>query len=138
LISQGGKTVRFCRSFFRNESGASAAEFALVLPLFLLLIFGVFAAGIMMNSAMALQRATEVSARCLSAQRTDCSVANITTFAEGQYEGPFLDNLTFVANDADADCDGYSVTASGTLNWFAGTGILSAPMNTSACYPGPY
>ncbi len=130
--------LQFRNNFFRNEDGASAAEFALVLPLFLLLVFGAIASGLMMNSAMSLQRATEVSARCLSAQRTDCSVANITTFAESQYEGPYLDNLTFVASDTETDCDGYQVTASGTLNWFAGTGILSAPLNTSACYPGPY
>lgn len=134
----GRAILNFRGRFAQDETGASAAEFALVLPLFLLLIFGVFAAGVMMNGAMSLQRATEVSARCLSAQRTDCSLADITPFAEAQYEGPYLDNLTFTASDADAECDGYRVTASGTLNWFAGTSILSAPMNTSACYPGPY
>ncbi len=122
----------------RCESGASAAEFALVLPLFLILIFSVIAAGLMMHSAMALQRATEVSARCLSAQRADCTIAGINTFALTQYEGPYLENLAFVASDADAECDGYRVTATGTFNWFEGSGLLSAPLNTSACYPGPY
>lgn len=65
-------------------------------------------------------------------------MASISTFAEGQYTGPYLEDLAFVASDADAECDGYQVTATGTLNWFGGTGLFSAPMRTSACYPGPY
>lgn len=132
------KRASMGKNFCSDEGGASAAEFALVLPLFLLLVFGTIASGMMMYGAVSLQRATEVSARCLSAQRSDCSLSDITTFAENQYTGPYLENLTFTASDADADCDGYRVTASGTLNWFAGTGMFSAPMDTSACYPGPY
>lgn len=129
---------RITRAFARDDSGSSSAEFALVLPAFLILIFGAIAGGALMYSVVNLQRTAEISARCLSAQRTDCDIADITPFAVDRYNGVPLGNLTFAASDADASCDGYLVTASGTLNWFAGSRLLAAPLSTRACYPGPY
>jgi Flp pilus assembly protein TadG len=123
------------RQFFRNETGASAAEFALVLPLVLILVFAPIAAGVMMYTVVKLQHATETSARCLSAQRDDCSLDDITTYATGYYTGPAIDGLTFAAAwDSDNNC--YSVTATGTFNFFMGQGLLSFPVGTQACYPG--
>jgi Flp pilus assembly protein TadG len=129
---------RTYRLFLDDESGASAAEFALVLPVVLILIFGAIASGVMMYTAVKLQHATETSARCLSAQRPDCDLDNITPFAEGYYTGPTLAGLTFNATIDDADCaNGFKVTATGTFNWFAGFGLLSVPLGSKACYPGP-
>jgi Flp pilus assembly protein TadG len=123
------------RQFLRDETGASAAEFAMVIPLVLILIFGAIASGVMMYTVVKLQHATETSARCLSAQRDDCSLADITTFAQSYYTGPALDGLTFTPSwDSDQQC--YKVTASGTFNFFMGQGLLSVPVFTQACYPG--
>lgn len=122
------------RRFKGNESGSSAVEFALVLPAVLLLIFGAIAAGVMMYTAVKLQHATETSARCLSAQRSDCSLSNITPFAKTYYTGPTLGGLTFTASSQSC---GYNVTASGTFSFFTGLGMLSIPVRTSACYPSP-
>jgi Flp pilus assembly protein TadG len=47
----------------RSESGASAAEFALVLPLLLLLLFGIFDAGRYMWQTNAAEKATQMGAR---------------------------------------------------------------------------
>ncbi|GGB86136.1 hypothetical protein GCM10011494_00520 [Novosphingobium endophyticum] len=121
------------RQFAGNEAGSSAAEFALVLPLVLILVFGALASGVMMYTVVKLQHATETSARCLSAQRSDCSLADITPFATGYYTGPALNGLAFAAAQ---DTCGYRVTASGNFDFFMGSGMLSTPVNTSACYPG--
>lgn len=47
----------------REEGGASAAEFALVLPLLLLLLFGIFDAGRYMWQINAAEKATQMGAR---------------------------------------------------------------------------
>ncbi|MCJ2178718.1 TadE/TadG family type IV pilus assembly protein [Novosphingobium album (ex Hu et al. 2023)] len=123
------------RPFLRNESGASASEFALVLPLVLIVIFGAITAGALGYTIVNLQQATETSARCLSAKRSDCSLDNITTFAQNRYSGPSLNGLAFTA-EWNADCNGYRVTGSGTFGFFMGSGLLSVPLSTQACYPG--
>lgn len=123
------------RQFLGDETGASAVEFAMVVPVVLILIFGAIASGIMMYTVVKLQHATETSARCLSAQRSDCSLADITTYATGYYTGPTLAGLTFKPTwDDTKKC--YKVTASGTFNFFMGQGLLSVPVYTQACYPG--
>ena len=121
--------------FLRDETGGSAVEFAMVVPVVLILIFGAIASGVMMYTVVKLQHATETSARCLSAKRSDCSLANITTYATSYYTGPALNGLTFTSTwDSTRQC--YKVTASGTFNFFMGQGILSVPVYTQACYPG--
>lgn len=122
------------RRFLANETGGAGVEFAIVLPLVLILFFGTMASGVLMYSAVRLQDATETSARCLSAQRADCSVDDINPFAQSRYTGPALDDLAFAA-EWNVDC-GYRVTGNGTFNFFAGFGELSVPFSTSACYPG--
>lgn len=123
-----------CR-FMRDETGGSAVEFAMVVPAVLILIFGAIASGVMMYTAVKLQHATETSARCLSAQRDDCSLTDITTYATSYYTGPALDGLTFTPTwDDTKKC--YKVTGSGTFNFFMGQGLLSVPVYTQACYPG--
>ena len=120
----------FARQFAVDETAAGSAEFAIVIPLVLTLIFGAIASGVMMYTAVNMQRASEIAARCLSAQRTDC------TPYEKFYKGPDVGVAINVVNNAPG-CDGYRATASGTFNFFAGF-ALSVPVGTAACYPGPY
>jgi len=51
------------RSKLRNEKGASAVEFALVLPIFLMLVFGIFQFGIAFNNWIAITHAAREGAR---------------------------------------------------------------------------
>ncbi len=61
IINIGSKTRRILRSL--NESGATAVEFALVLPLFLLVIFGIFEYGWLMTQQILLNHAVSEGAR---------------------------------------------------------------------------
>ena len=127
--------MKLLRRFMRDETGGSAVEFAMVVPAVLILIFGAIASGVMMYTVVKLQHATETSARCLSAQRSDCSLSDITTYATGYYSGPTLDDLVFTPSwDDTRKC--YKVTASGTFSFLMGQGLLSVPVYTQACYPG--
>ena len=51
------------KSKLRNEKGASAVEFALVLPIFVMLIFGIFQFGIAFNNWIAITHAAREGAR---------------------------------------------------------------------------
>ena len=122
--------------FLRDETGASAAEFAMVVPVVLILIFGAIASGVMAYTWMKLQHAIEDTARCYSAQRTDCA-QDATEFAS-KYPGLILDGLVFdkPVYSADAECTGYKARAGGTFNFLMGQGVLSTDIYAQACYPG--
>ena len=51
------------KSKLRNDKGASAVEFALVLPIFLMLVFGIFQFGIAFNNWIAITHAAREGAR---------------------------------------------------------------------------
>lgn len=60
-------------SFARSTSGATALEFAMVLPIFLALMFSVFEAGWMMSKAIMLDRALNITVRLMRVGATDAA-----------------------------------------------------------------
>lgn len=124
------------RRWLRDASGASAVEFALVVPVLLLMIFGAIGGGILANATVSLQRATEVAARCVTLQGSlKCAdAASITTAGTNAYKGPQLTGLAFAASPT-ASCAN-RVTGSGTYKAIAGVGFTSVTLTANACYPG--
>ena len=59
------------KSKLRNEKGASAVEFALVLPIFLMLVFGIFQFGIAFNNWIAITHAAREGARLAAVGQYD-------------------------------------------------------------------
>ena len=55
----------------RNEKGASAVEFALVLPIFISVIFGIFQFGIAFNNWIAITHAAREGARLAAVKQYD-------------------------------------------------------------------
>lgn len=82
-------------SFSRDESGASAAEFALVAPVFLAVLFGIFQFGWALHCASSVRYALEESAR---------SVMLDDNFTAGQVETQMRTKLTDIAQ-ADIQVD---------------------------------
>jgi Flp pilus assembly protein TadG len=58
-------------SKLRNEKGASAVEFALVLPIFVMVIFGIFQFGIAFNNWIAITHAAREGARLAAVGQYD-------------------------------------------------------------------
>ena len=121
-------------AFVRNTAGAAAAEFALVIPLLLLLVFGTLNMALAMSSIVRLHYSTERAARCLAVDvQGDCTEGAIDAYAKSLDPIGGLSELTFTY-DATATC-GKKVDGSGTYDVFTGLGSVSIPVTASACYP---
>lgn len=121
------------RAFARHQAGTAAAEFALVVPLFLLLTFGTINMALALSAVVRLHYATERAARCLSVDTTgSCYAANIDTYAKSLYPVGGVTGLTFVATQPSC---GNKVSAIGSYNVFTGIGQIPITLTASACYP---
>jgi len=132
--------------YLRSEHGASAAEFALVLPVMLLLLFGLLETGMLMFTSTQLHWAVEDAARC-AAIRSDCKTSGttnagkVTNWAKSSYKG--LSGATFAyANNGPCSRTGASNAATGnkvtgTANFKMNVGVFYkvVAINASACAP---
>lgn len=111
------------------ESGATAVEFALVLPPFLMLFLGILSACLAVFAAANLHFAVEGAARCFSINACSSDTAT-RSYAQSLYHGP--NSPTFLASIASC---GHQV--SGTLNFVlgAGTAQWTIPLSATACFP---
>jgi K+-transporting ATPase c subunit len=115
-----------------NDEGATAAvEFALVLPVLIILIVGILYSGLVMYSIAGLHNAVETAARCYSVDSNQCGSASAAeTFGESHYYG--ISAPTFSA--AIAGC-GHQVSASLNMALSAGITSWNIPLSATACYP---
>jgi len=131
------RSASLLRALLRNASGATAAEFALVVPFFIVLVFGTINVGITMSAVNQVHYAAERSARCLStsvipASTAGSCAANIDTYAKAWYRGPGLTGLTFTTRRIDC---GNEVTGTGTYAIVTGIERTAVTISAKACYP---
>ncbi|UDL91597.1 pilus assembly protein [Mesorhizobium sp. PAMC28654] len=95
------------RHFRTNSSGTSAVEFALLSPIFILLLLGMVAYGIYFGASNSIQQIAADAARTALAgvnqtERQTLVASFLSTNASGY---PFVDStkLTYTANDSVAD-----------------------------------
>lgn len=117
----------------RGEGGAAAAEFALVLPLLVLMTLGAIGAGMMMSAAMALNFAAQDAARCASVNSVCSTQSGVSARGTSKYVGPTLTGMSFTLNAA-AAC-GRQVVGAGTYSLRTGLATVSVPISSTACYP---
>jgi hypothetical protein len=133
-------------SFRKNEQGVTAVEFAFVAPAFLMLLFGIMQLSIWALSAVSVQHAAELAARCAAVRSAacgcsaaGCSIASVRQFAASQVVAFEVPTETFAIAGigvADASCNGVKVSAAYTpFSFTAGWGIPTYTTNASACYP---
>lgn len=133
MTTQLQRVGRFLRLFAGSDTGATAAEFALVLPLFLITIFSTIYLSFLLGAVISLHAATEQSARCLAVNVSGtCTTANLDTYAKALYHGPGIAGLSFTLTEPVC---GKQVSGSGTFALFTGLGSVSVPLSASACYP---
>jgi Flp pilus assembly protein TadG len=125
-----------------DTCGGTAVEFALTVPLFLMLTFGIIEAGWMMWNMVGLQHGVEMAARCASVTTMqykgvmkDCgSESNIKTFASQQSYG--VNPATSTFSYSTPAC-GKQVSASYSFNFLTSYffAVPSLTLNARSCYP---
>jgi Flp pilus assembly protein TadG len=130
--SAGGALLR---RFLRDTSANTAAEFALVVPVFLLLTFGAISVGILFSAVTQMHFAAEKAARCLAVDVAgNCPTGNIDPYAKSFYKGPGMTTLTFTPTNPAPAC-GMEVVAKGTYQFVTGFESTALSLSASACYP---
>ena len=117
-----------------DKRGATALEFAILLPMFMALMFGIIQLGQAFWTQTALQHAVEMAARCATINATTCgSTAATQSYAATQAYGLTFPAGTFTATAAAC---GNQVSASYNFSaemaaWFPAAITLTA----RSCYP---
>jgi len=123
---------RFLRRFHGDLGGASAIEFALVLPVFVLLVLGSMSAATLGLSVASMNYAAEEAARCAALKKAACMTPSATaTFASTKYMGPSVSPVFTYTTDG---C-GNTVKGTATFSLNLVPAFRSVPLSTSACYP---
>jgi len=135
--------------FLRDRCGSSAAEFALVLPLMIMLVFAIIQLSIAMYASSLLRATVEEAARCASAkQYTTCSGVDaaaiktaVETYALDFYHGPGIGPAFVYSTDAscgspsEATKPGHRVTGTGSYSIGVGLASFTIPLSATACFP---
>ncbi len=126
------------RHYLRDNNGASAAEFALVLVPFIGLVLAIIGGSMMFYANQSLQYATETAARYYSVQTANTgsapSTATVQTYAHNAYVGAGI-SPSFIAARGGCGANGFQVTASATFPLNTGLINISVPLKAHACFP---
>jgi Flp pilus assembly protein TadG len=136
--------VILAAAFRRDERGASAAEFALVIPLVVMLVLGTLHMSLATYTAVSLHYAVEETARCLSVSgnnpsgaTTACSdPSQVQAYGQSRYRAFYNISPQFsVVSPAVTCTNGKQVAGSGTYTIALGLLNVSIPISAYACFP---
>jgi len=124
---------KLLNSLQRNQEGTTAVEFAIIAPVFFLLVLGTIGLCFALFLVGSLHFAVEDGARCASVKTTICSdQATTIAYTQSRYMGPNVSpNFTYTAG---VPC-GNSV--SGTVSYSMNIGFRTfvIPISATACFP---
>jgi Flp pilus assembly protein TadG len=120
-----------------GEDGQSLVEFAMTLPIFLMVITGIFTFGIALNNYILLTNATNVGALQLAISRqqtTDPCATAVTAIVNA---APMLTsaNLTYAFSLNGVSYSGKTCSSTSTTTGAAGNLVQGAPATVSVSYP---
>jgi Flp pilus assembly protein TadG len=120
------------KSMLLNQEGTTAVEFAIIAPVFILLVIGTIALCFALFLVGGLHFAVEDGARCASVKTTICTDSATTiAYTQSRYLGP---NVSPTFTYAAAAC-GNSVTASINYSMDIGFKTFVIPISATACFP---
>lgn len=126
--------TRHFQSPLRNQSGATAVELALTMPLFLALLVGTVQLGLALWTQFGLQYGSDAAARCASITTATCGTASqIASYAASHALGLSLSPSVFTAS---TPACGNQVSASYPYTFY--TVIAGNPavnLTARACFP---
>jgi Flp pilus assembly protein TadG len=123
----------FHSGIYGDQRGTSAIEFAIVGPVFILLVIGIFYMCACLSVVGSMHYAVEEGARCASVRTAVCADHDTTiTYTQSHYYGP--SSLPTFTYDPAAAC-GHAIT--GSINYVVDLGLrqINVPISASACFP---
>ena len=121
-----------CKNFLRDRRGSSAIEFAVVGPVFLMLVIGSMYGCMMLFSMASLHYAVEEGARCASIKATVCTTSDaIIAYTKTAYNGIGV-VPTFTST---TPACGHAVTGTTSFAFRMGVASWNVPLSATACYP---
>jgi Flp pilus assembly protein TadG len=129
--------VKVANKIWRDERGATALEFAILAPVFFLIIFGIIAVGLLFWTQVGLQHGAEMAARCASINTTLCPNGNpsaVRNYAMQQALGLSLPASTFNLTTPPPPC-GNQVSATYTFVFPDILNLSPLTLTALACFP---
>jgi Flp pilus assembly protein TadG len=120
---------------WRDRHGATALEFALLAPVFVLLIFGIIALGMLFWTQVGLQHGVQMAARCASVNTVLCPNSDpnaITAYATQQALGLSLPASTFAYS---VPACGNQVSASYSFQFPTILNLNPLTLTAQSCFP---
>jgi Flp pilus assembly protein TadG len=138
LMSGLGSYKRVCQCH-RGEEGGSLVEMALVLPMLMLILTGIFAFGIAINNYVQLTNAVNTGGRLLSISRLNTTDPCADTVAVIKHAAPNLTpsllQFSFVLNTTGYASNTTSCSSSSTTTGAAANLIQGDPVTITVTYP---
>ena len=130
--------MRKLTHYISDETGVSAAEFALAFIPFSALVFGIISLSLVLYANQTLQYATQAAARYYSVTTannngTEPSGTAISNYGLQQYLGPLTP--TFTSSRGGCGPNGFQVYGSGSIPLNAGLVNTTLTLQAHACYP---
>jgi Flp pilus assembly protein TadG len=125
--------MRRTTALLSDRRGATAVEFALILPPFLLLLFGVVEFGRALWTQSALHFAVEEAARCATVDATNCATTTqVQKFAVSRAAGLGLANAVFSLT---TPACGNQVSASYPFPFVLANMFPNVTLTAQSCFP---
>lgn len=120
------------RRWRRDRRGATAIEFAFVLPVAAMVIIGTMSVSQLVGVLNGMHFAVEEAARCSAVNATVCpTLATTKTYATSRFKLPG-EPPTFVASAAGC---GHTVTATMTYELNIAFSKIDIPLSATSCFP---
>jgi len=118
----------------RENSGATAVEFAFTMPIFLALLIGSVQLGLLLWTQFGLQNGSEAAARCASIDTTNCSTSTQTaSYAANHAFGLSVPPSAFSVSTPGC---GNQVSASYPYTFYTlVAGTLTVTLTAQSCFP---
>ena len=117
----------------RDCDGANAVEFALILPVLVVMLVGAMRASQMAGAISGMNYAVAEAARCSAVNHTVCPTGMATeAYARARYNATATDPL-FVATTNEC---GFNVSATATFELNLAISKVDVPLTATACFPG--
>jgi Flp pilus assembly protein TadG len=119
---------------WKDERATTAVEFAIVGPVFILLVVGMVCVCLALFAVGSLQYAVEEGARCSVARTSVCTDANATiAYTKDHYFGP-SNSPAFTVGQVPC---GAGRPVSGSTNFVLDVGLtkFNVPISATACFP---